>query len=196
MKTLSDDTRRIIQGPVIRPVPLVVMSYRADEGVRKLYLSGKNYWHGGHLYLGLIAKGGLSDISYSLKGIGGIATLSSATLRLANATDNPNLPLSAMLKDYTLINQDVTIDYLFEPATQAIRIFSGKIQDVSITRKGISLTIQNTTFDQLQSIPAHLASLSEYPNIPLSNADRPISVVFGNVKNPALKHRGFSPTSA
>ena len=189
MKTLSDDTRRIIEGPVIRPVPLVVMSYRADEGVRKLYLSGKDYWHGGHLYLGLIAKGGLSDISYSLKGIGGIATLSSATLRLVNATDNPNLPLSAMLKDYTLINQDVTIDYLFEPATQAIRIFSGKIQDVSITRKGISLTIQNTTFDQLQSVPAHLASLSEYPNIPLSNADRPVPVVFGNLNTPPANNR-------
>ena len=189
MKTLSNDTRRIAVASHIRPVPLVVVSYRADEGVRKLYLSGRDYWHGGHLYLGLIAQGGLSDISYSLKGIGGIATLSSATLRLVNATDNPNLPLSAMLKDYTLINQDVTIDYLFEPATETIRIFSGKIQDVSVTRQGISLTIQNTTFDQLQSVPAHLASLSEYPNIPLSNAERPIPVVFGNLNTPPADNR-------
>ena len=180
MKTLSDDTRRIAVASHIRPVPLVVVSYRADEGVRKLYLSGRDYWHGGHLYLGLIAQGGLSDISYSLKGIGGIATLSSATLRLVNATDNPNLPLSAMLKDYTLINQDVTIDYLFEPATETIRIFSGKIQDVSVTRQGISLTIQNAPFE-IQSIPAHLASLGEHPNIPLSNAGRPVPVVFGNL---------------
>lgn len=184
MKILSDDTRRIILAPVIRPVPLVTMSYRADEGTRKLYMSDREYQHDGHFYLGLIARGGLSDISYSLKGIGGIATLSSATLRLINATGNPKIPLSASLKDYTLINQDVTIDYLFEPAAQTIRIFSGKIQDVSITLEGISLTIRSTTLDQLQSVPADIATLSEYPNIPLANADQPIPVVFGNMNTP------------
>ena len=189
MKILSNDTRRIAVASHIRPVPLVAVSYRADEGVRKLYLSGRDYWHGGHLYLGLIAQGGLSDISYSLKGIGGIATLSSATLRLVNATDNPNLPLSAMLKDYTLINQDVTIDYLFEPATETIRIFSGKIQEVSVTRQGISLTIQNTTFDQLQSVPAHLASLAEFPNLPIENLERPLPVVFGHLNTPPANNR-------
>lgn len=189
MKTLSDDTRRIILAPVIRPVPLVIMSYRADEGVRKLYLSDREYQHDGHFYLGLIARGGLSDISYSLKGIGGIATLSSATLRLINATGNPHIPLSASLKDYTLINQDVTIDYLFEPAAQTIRIFSGKIQDVSITLEGISLTIRSTTLDQLQSVPADIASLSEYPNIPLANANQPIPVVFGNLNTPPASNR-------
>ena len=189
MKTLSDDTRRIILAPVIRPVPLVTMSYRADEGTRKLYMSDREYQHDGHFYLGLIARGGLSDISYSLKGIGGIATLSSATLRLINATGNPKIPLSASLKDYTLINQDVTIDYLFEPAAQTIRIFSGKIQDVSITLEGISLTIQSTTLDQLQSVPADIATLSEYPNIPLANADQPIPVVFGNMNTPPASNR-------
>lgn len=189
MKTLSDDTRRIILAPVIRPVPLVIMSYRADEGTRKLYMSDREYQHDGHFYLGLIAQGGISDISYSLKGIGGIATLSSATLRLINATGNPNIPLSASLKDYTLINQDVTIDYLFEPAAQTIRIFSGKIQDVSITPENISLTIRNTTLDQLQSVPADIATLSEYPNIPLANADQPIPVVFGNMNTPPASNR-------
>ena len=68
------------------------MSYRADEGTRKLYMSDREYQHDGHFYLGLIAQSGISDISYSLKGIGGIATLSSATLRLINATGNPNIP--------------------------------------------------------------------------------------------------------
>ena len=189
MKTLSDDTRRIILAPVIRPVPLVTMSYRADEGTRKLYMSDREYQHDGHFYLGLIAQDGLPNISYSLKGIGGIATLSSATLRLINATGNPNIPLSASLKDYTLIYQDVTIDYLFEPAAQTIRIFSGKIQDVSITLEGISLTIRSTTFDQLQAVPADIASLNEYPNIPLANANQPIPVVFGNMNTPPASNR-------
>ena len=181
MKTLSNDTRRAILSPVVRLVPLVTLSYLVGSAVRKLYLSDREYRHDGNFYLDLIAGDGISDISYTFHGVGGIVAQTSARVNISNRTGNTESPLSQYMGEYALVAQDITIDYLFPPAAESIPIFAGKIRKVSITHTSIAVEGVSTALDQLYSVPTKTATLGEYPNVPLENLNRPIPVVFGSM---------------
>ena len=181
MKTLTADTRRVLEGLHIEAIPLIDISVRDGDDIRHLYISNRFIKVGSNYYLDLLTEqGGVSDISYDLDGPGGIATISAATIRLQNATQTPDLPLSAFLARYELIGQAVTISYVFPPSTEVIGVWSGKIVHMSV-KESITFELQNTSLDDIRPMPTKIAGLAEYPNLALQHAGQPIPLIFGSL---------------
>ena len=170
----------------LTPVPLIDISLRDGASLKHLYASNRSITVSGKKYLDILSKNGLSDISHDLDGIGGIATISSATIRLQNATGDADIPLSQVLDQYDLVGQSVMIRYLFLPATEAVQVWSGRVSHLTIAGDAIILSAINTTLDDIIPVPSRVYSLTETPNLPLSSAGLPHPLVFG-VLNSAEK---------
>ncbi len=188
----------ILGGSRLTAVPLIDITLRDGVTEKHIYASNRFVTVGGKKYLDILSEDGISDISHDLDSAGGIATISSATIRLLNATGDADIPLSHVLEKYKIVGQPVDIRYIFPPSTQAIGVWSGKVAQVSVGSE-ITLSLVNTTLDDITPVPTQVHTLAKNPSLPLSSTGLPYPVVFGSLDSaenrvlaPAIRTSAFS----
>ncbi len=168
-----------LRTPHITAVPLVDIPLHGATGTKHIYASNRDITIGGKRHLDILAKNGISNISHSIDGVGGIATISSATVRLLNSAGGATL--SRALDAYDPVGRVVRIRYLFPPSSTPITVYSGKVSQVHVRGDVIELSLASITRDDIAPVPAQTANIAKYPNIAARDVGKSLPLVFGNL---------------
>ncbi len=120
----------------------------------------------------------LSDIEISVSPGGGLASVSNVTLRVAE--DAAGQSIVQLWQQANAVGAvEVTIDFLLDGATTALRMFTGHIDTITLRDAVSEILIVDESIQKDVQLPRAIVTATDFPNADARALTQPLALVYG-----------------